>query len=425
MNLFAKLISMRRVVGLIIIFYPFYAMSQSQGIKNTAFINGLWFNGRTFETREMYCVNGFFSGKKPLRIDTTIDLTNLYMVPPFAETHNHNINGGHPRNKRAIEKYLNDGVFYVKEPGNFFISEAEQNLLGLNRPAGLDVSLAQGASLTTVGGHPYQLAEDVLLKFGYAKGTVDSLNGHRFFTIDNKHDLDMKWPELMKQRPAFIKTTLWACDEHAKRKNNKAFYGQYGIDPLLLPEIVARARFTGLRVTTHVTTAADFHVAVEAGVDEIAHLPYIVSTPIAGEDARLAAQRGIVVITTCGLVLGGRPPSWPSEDIADIQRLQKANISLLLQHNVLLAVGSDSPMDSSVGEAEYLFKLGIIDAATLLNMWTLNGARAIFPERKIGVLKDGYEASFLAFEGNPLEDFSAIKKIKLRFKQGNILETAR
>ncbi len=49
-------------------------------------------------------------------------------------------------------------------------------------------------------------------------------------------------------------------------------------------------------------------------------------------------------------------------------------------------------------------------------------AKTIFPERKIGALKPGYETSFLALEGNPLEDWQQVRKIKLRFKQGGLLE---
>ena len=50
-------------------------------------------------------------------------------------------------------------------------------------------------------------------------------------------------------------------------------------------------------------------------------------------------------------------------------------------------------------------------------MWT-ETAQAIFPGRKIGVLSEGYEASFLALQANPLDDLENVRNIKLRFKQG-------
>ena len=54
-------------------------------------------------------------------------------------------------------------------------------------------------------------------------------------------------------------------------------------------------------------------------------------------------------------------------------------------------------------------------------MWSEDTPHMIFPERKIGHLKEGYEASFLVLAGNPLEDFSQVKNIRIRFKQGQVL----
>jgi imidazolonepropionase-like amidohydrolase len=47
--------------------------------------------------------------------------------------------------------------------------------------------------------------------------------------------------------------------------------------------------------------------------------------------------------------------------------------------------------------------------------------RTIFPNRKIGRLREGYEASFLVLNGNPIENFDYVKNIRLRFKQGVLL----
>ena len=42
--------------------------------------------------------------------------------------------------------------------------------------------------------------------------------------------------------------------------------------------------------------------------------------------------------------------------------------------------------------------------------------------RRIGRLADGYEASFIAFGGDPMKDFEATRSIELRVKDGRILE---
>lgn len=58
-------------------------------------------------------------------------------------------------------------------------------------------------------------------------------------------------------------------------------------------------------------------------------------------------------------------------------------------------------------------------------MWTENTVETVLPSRKVGALREGYEASFVAFEGNPLEDFESIRKIKFRLKEGYSLEHSR
>jgi imidazolonepropionase-like amidohydrolase len=99
-----------------------------------------------------------------------------------------------------------------------------------------------------------------------------------------------------------------------------------------------------------------------------------------------------------------------------------ANLKLLHDYGVKLAIGTDSPPDTSRGEVEYLRALKVFDDLTLLKMWTQTTSQSIFPSRKIGALREGYEASFLALEGNPLEDWKNARRIRLRFKQGFLME---
>jgi imidazolonepropionase-like amidohydrolase len=98
--------------------------------------------------------------------------------------------------------------------------------------------------------------------------------------------------------------------------------------------------------------------------------------------------------------------------------VQTARLRTLIDGGARLAIGSDDVGDSSVREAEHLHSLGVFDALALLKLWTEDTPRSIFPQRRIGLLREGYEASFLALEGNPLDDWRNVRRIKLRFKQG-------
>jgi imidazolonepropionase-like amidohydrolase len=72
-------------------------------------------------------------------------------------------------------------------------------------------------------------------------------------------------------------------------------------------------------------------------------------------------------------------------------------------------------------EVLYIASLRVLDSRALIKTLTETTPKAIFPSRKIGELRDGYEASFLALEANPLKDLESIKRISFRVKQGHVL----
>src|SRR5918993_5872839 len=88
------------------------------------FVNGQWFNGRSFTRQTFYSVNGILTNSKPSRIDSAIDLKNGYVMPPFSEAHNHNV-GGREGLPALIQTYLRDGIFYVKNPNSIRKQTAE------------------------------------------------------------------------------------------------------------------------------------------------------------------------------------------------------------------------------------------------------------------------------------------------------------
>jgi Amidohydrolase family len=400
------------------------AEPQSQGPPNIALINGQWFNGKSFEPRTVYSVNGRFTSRKPAHVDRTLDLAGTWVVPPFGEGHNHNLGSGvEAWDRAAVQRYLADGVFYVKIQGSPPVTEEVRHRLSINGPDSVDAIFAQGM-LTATGGHPIALLDNVLLRAGYFPDyTKDTLNGQYYFTIDSEADLQEKWPDVLRLHPDFIKTILLFSEQFERRKDDPAYFGQKGLDPRLLPDIVAKAHADHLRVSTHIATGSDFHYALAAGVDEIAHIP-AVGNPITAEDAALAAKRRIIVDTTYFLAVPSLLRMHVVQE-ADVRATEATNLKLLQQQGVLLAIGSDNPSDTSLQEMEYLQSLGVFDNLTLLKMWSETTPRTIFLNRRIGALNDGYEASFLALEGNPLEDLRNVRKIKMRFKQGFLVEPQR
>jgi imidazolonepropionase-like amidohydrolase len=364
-----------------IVFLFLLAAATARAHGNLKFTNGLWFDGTSFEKKTMYSVDGVFREAFDGEA-AEVDLSGRYVVPPFGDAHNHAFADGANVDEQ-LARYLRAGVFYVKNPNNSPSLTAPLRAR-VNTPETVDVIYANGG-LTRTGGHPSQLYARLGARFDDA-----------YLTVDSAADLERKWPSLLAGKPDFVKIYL----EHSEGESR-------GLDAALVPRIVARAHRDGLRVSAHVTSAKDFRIAAAAGVDEITHLPL---APLTAEDAALAKQ--VTVVTT---VLSHRPNEGFTGHGANLALLKRAGV------NVVLGVDGDPTV---VEEALAVAKLGVFTNVELLRMLTVGTPRAIFPARKIGRLAEGYEASLLALEANPLEDPAAVRRIAVRVKQGHVLRLA-
>jgi hypothetical protein len=379
--------------------------------------NGLWYGDGGFQSRTMYASGGTLSSARPNTVDTTVDLAGGFVIPPFAEAHNHNVHSSEELDA-VVATYLRDGVFYVATLSN--LPRLTQPIRSrLNCPTSLDVLFANGP-VTASRGHPVRLRER-LLEYGMYPGfTRETLRDHGYIIVDSLADVERKLAILLADKPDVVKIILLYSEEYEKRKNDDRYFGQKGLEPALVAALVKRVHREGLRVFAHVGTAWDFRVAVQAGVDVIAHLPgYAEPERIDSAAAAMAARNGTAVITTVSLA------SRPGRDSAKtpaIRAAQRSNLALLRDAGVNVIIGSDMFEDTSVGEVEYLRALGPYSDAELLEMWAVRTPRALFPNRRIGRLEEGHEASFLVLNANPLVDWSTLRQIKLRVKQGAILE---
>jgi imidazolonepropionase-like amidohydrolase len=384
-------------------------------------VNGRWFDGTGFKRRVVYVVGGLLAEKPAGAIDDVVDLKDGYVVPPFCDAHNHYIAGPHDIDK-ILREYLRDGIFYAKNPAS--IKRDTDKIRDLiNKPDSVDVVFAN-AGLTATGGHPVRLYEEYLAKVKKPgpDGTFENLG---YIIIDNAADLDKKWPGIMAEAPDFIKGHLLYSEEFEKRRDDPAFYGHKGLDPKVLRMIVDRAHADHLRVSCHIETAADFRNALEAGVDEINHMPGYFPTPehpewfpITSQDAALAARKKVFVVTTTYVATAEMNKPEQAEELARAKSIQAANLRLLRDAGVRIAVGPDVYGATSLAEAMNLRSLDVFDNRALLKAWTQTSAETIFPKRKIGRLERGYEASFLVLGGDPLADFDKVKDIRMRCKQG-------
>jgi hypothetical protein len=378
---------------------------------------GRWFDGNAFVPRTMWIAGAHFLDA-PARVDAVIDLHGGFVVPPFAEGHNHWIE---PALVDAyIQVHLRDGIFYVKDQ---LTAPAfhDQMRAALDRPSSVDyISAHQG--FTGPNGHPMELV-DQLVGIGIfpppwrqSRGEGDAL-----FAVASDADIARAWPRLLAGHPDFVKVFLNHSDEYAARRDNPALSpADRGIDPALVPTIVARAHAAGLRVSAHIENAHDFHVAIAAGVDDIAHMPFVSATDrdtyrLADADLHAAAARRVSIATTL---------DWADGALADDPRLDvvRDNLARMRRAGNTIVIGTDLFRTTAVAEVNRIASLNLMSNLDLLRTWCETTPRAIFPGRRIGRLEPGAEASFLVLRADPIANISATRDIAIWFKQGQRLD---
>jgi len=421
---------------------PTFSQVASATTVNHELSGGWWFDGRAFVRKKFYVVNGTFTEKRPKRVDNRIDLGDLYVVPAFGDAHTHGFDNPNDIQK-VVATNLRDGIFYALSLANSIRGKRSVAAF-VNKPSSMDVAYAN-AVLTATLGHPILSAEvtanripwDQLGKHWQQLLKSHTAEGDVYFVIDDAADLKRKWPAIIGSKPDVIKIILLDTEHFEEKKKSTNTIDDKGLNPALVPAIVRRAHRSGVRVVAHVETAADVRVAVAAGVDILAHLPGLApkahESPARYEltesDARVMARKGITVIATAWLAERlAAPKPWLSgaeamADVAQLERakkIQRAGLNLLKSHGVRIAIGADL-FENASREARYLEQLGVFNRQEILDMWSRTTPQLIFPNRRIGRLRVGYEASFVALSCDPTARFECVREIAVRMKNGALV----
>lgn len=369
-----------------------------------------------------YSSAGILTAKRPAYVDQTFDLHGGFVIPPLAEGHNHWLEPAKIDDYNAC--YLADGVYYVRDMGNVPVL-VDQFRDKVNLPTSVDFVTAM-TSFTGPGAHPVEII-DQFVQFGILpKDWQPDYDKQGEFVVSTERDIDERFPLLMKQHPAYVKAFLLYSNRYEQSlKDPKTRGNGRGMNPKLLPHLVKLAHAARLKVMVHIYDAADFRNAIAAGADEIVHIPgtgYRPGDPVDGfqitaADAESAARAHIRVTTTVSWLDEMKEEDPRHAEIARDQ-IVIPNLKFLKAAGVKLLVGSDKFRRNAVPELQVLRSLDIFSDAELLRMDTEFTAQAVFPDRKIGELRDGYEANFLVLDRDPSADIENLKSIRLRVKQG-------
>ncbi len=380
----------------------------------------------------IYIENGTFTFNKPIKVDTVINLSHKYVTLPFAEAHTHKLD-----NQRElsddINTFLKQGVFYALVLNNFS-SHVEQNRKTLAQSKSLEVRFANGG-ITVTGQHPSFVYERILSdikEWWLPANTAKIKNSKRgendaSWFMDGVDEVDLKWEAFLRTKPDFVKVYLMNVSENATQ------------DPKTLSEntirhIVKKANAESLRVVAHIESFDDLRIALRCGIRIFGHMPHYnvnfskelpEAFRLTRAENKLIKRLKPIIIPTLSFneefsIVRSEKNNYQGElDTAKFNRVlrfQKERIKVLSQMGFRFAIGSDR--DSFMQELLYWFEHKIFTNETILSIATSETPKLIFPGRKIGELKEGYEASFLVFPENPLVNREALKNILYGVKQG-------
>lgn len=194
--------------------------------------------------------------------------------------------------------------------------------------------------------------------------------------------------------------------------------------------IVEEASKYGMKVTAHATNNLAVWQAAQAGVNSIDHVYNVDDTTLV-----LLKKRGVAIVPTdvdsflITRIFESAPPRGQRptpEQIAAYLAQQRDRLRRAMKAGVTVVAGSDmylkTPFPQGTAAKRVLFAYHAAGMSTveILRAATMNSARCIGWENRIGVLKAGGFADIIAVDGDPLADFSSMERVRFVMKNGTV-----
>jgi len=262
-----------------------------------------------------------------------------------------------------------------------------------------------GNAISILGGHEdgigYNPEQHVLPNATYANNAAELVTVIR---------------EQIKEGADFIKIYETGADSLVNGRLSTPF--QYTEDELAAA--VREAARTGKRVAVHATSEPGTLYAARAGVESNDH-----AYQLSDETMRLMREKQIFAVPTFTVVQYFADHAATPERAAlarQMIELHASEFKRQLAAGVPIAMGSDVgpfPHGTQAREFVLMVKFGMSPLAAI-QAGTINGAKLLGWQDKIGVLKLGYAADVVAVPGNPLNDITALQKVSFVMKNGTI-----
>jgi imidazolonepropionase-like amidohydrolase len=379
------------------------ASAQPLVIKTTTLIDG---KGRVLRNQEIVIENGRIARVGDAKQKPTIDLSGLTVMPGWIDTHAHP--GWH---------FNREGRY---EPGGRNSKETPQQA-ALAAAANAYATLMGGFTTIQSLGQPI----DVDLKHQIDSG---ALPGPRILTSIRTINENSGDPEKIR---AFIRQ-MKAEGADVVKLFATASIRDGGAQTMTKEQIDAacgEAKAVGLRAAVHAHASDGARAAILAGCTSIEHGTFL-------DDATLdlMAQRGVYFDPNFLVLhnyLDNKPKflnigNYTEEGfaamvkglplVADVYRRARA-------HHVKIVLGTDAVAGAHGRNAEefiYRVKDGGDKPMDALITGTSMAAESLGMASQIGAVAEGMQADLVATEGNPLDDITAVRRVRFVMKGGRV-----
>jgi imidazolonepropionase-like amidohydrolase len=252
----------------------------------------------------------------------------------------------------------------------------------------------------------------------YAVGSFINAKGGYPIAYWGGHAVTITSPE--EARQAVNKLIDDGADAIKTAMESGYAFGQSGWPLLSIEEaaaLVDTAHKRGKPVTAHVTSARDLDRALDAGVDEIAHMvvdelpEHLISRMVE------AGTRWVPTLELWQRVSRIYPISYGSMAIKNLALFVEAGGEVVLGTDYAGAPQVDFDLGMPIHEIEWMQEAGMTPMQIIVAA-TRNGARSCNAEGELGTLEAGKIADVLVIDGDPLADVHALTKARLILREG-------
>lgn len=309
-----------------------------------------------------------------------IDVGGATILPGFINAHVH---GSY--NEDTLKAWAQGGVTTVRDMANglppkeaFALRDSMRDNLQCAR------LVACGPMVTVPRGYPI------------------AIWGGNAITITSPEDARQKVDQLLDDGADFVKIPL----------ESGFIFGE--AIPMLSPEetaaIVETAHARGARVSAHVSVAQALEKALDAGVDDIAHM---VTGGLPDELAARMVESGTYWVPTIELWKGVGLGFWV---IDNLRRFVEAGGKVALGTDYDGA-GIYFDLGMPISEIEWMQEAGMTPMQIIVAA-TKHAAHVCNLGQEIGTLEAGKAADILVVDGDPLDDIHALTKTEMVFREG-------